>query len=480
MKHFGFLFTNKPIAKAIWVTIDIIFINLAFLLAYWLRYEVQLFRTVEPSFYVTYTVYWPVVLLFTTLLILVFRHQGLYRVRRSFSWLEEFYAILNGTATGTIITIVIVFLHSPSFYSRIIFIYASLFTVGLLSMSRLFKLALLWKLRRQGIGVKRLLIVGLGEVGRSVIRAVMAHPENGLQIIGFLDDDPVKQETNIGPFKAFGTIGKLDEVLLTEYVDEVVITLPWQYHHKILSIMVHCEYKGVRVRIVPDLFQMTMTQMRISEIAGIPMISTREVSISGLNQVVKRGLDLIAATSLLIILAPIMGLIALLIKLESAGPVLFTQTRVGKNGRLFTIYKFRSMVADAEAQQDTLENLNEANGPLFKIKRDPRITISGRWLRKFSLDELPQLYNVLRGDMSLIGPRPPLPKEVAQYQEWHKRRLEVAPGITGLGQVSGRSELTFDEVALLDIYYIENWSLVLDTKILLQTIPRVILGSGAY
>jgi exopolysaccharide biosynthesis polyprenyl glycosylphosphotransferase len=210
------------------------------------------------------------------------------------------------------------------------------------------------------------------------------------------------------------------------------------------------------------------------------MIGVKEVSISGLNQVVKRTIDVVFSLVTLILAAPLMGLIALMIKMESPGPVLFKQERVGRNGRRFMVYKFRSMVAGAEGRLAAVQHLNEADGPLFKIKEDPRLTWLGKWLRKLSLDELPQLFNVLRGEMSLIGPRPPLPNEVEQYQEWHKRRLEVAPGLTGLSQISGRSDLTFDETALLDIYYIENWSLGLDTKILLQTIPRVIFGEGAY
>jgi lipopolysaccharide/colanic/teichoic acid biosynthesis glycosyltransferase len=175
-----------------------------------------------------------------------------------------------------------------------------------------------------------------------------------------------------------------------------------------------------------------------------------------------------------------MGLVALVIKLDSPGPTLFRQERVGKGGRPFTLYKFRSMGVGAEDQKELLRNLNEADGPLFKIKEDPRVTRLGRLLRRLSLDELPQFYNVLRGDMSLIGPRPPLPEEVVQYQPWHMRRLEIAPGITGLWQVSGRSELPFDEMALLDIYYIEQWTPALDVKILLRTIPTVLFGDGAY
>lgn len=460
--------------------VDILLINVAFSLAYWVRYELQLFRAVDPAFDVDYQVYLPFAGLFTLLMILVYRQQGAYRLRRQMSWFDEFYALVSGTATGTIIMIVFIFLYRPSFYSRIIFIYAGLFTVILLSLGRLIKVFLLWQIRRRGIGTEQVLIIGAGEVGRTVMRAVVANPECGFRIIGFLDDDPLRGKTNIGRFKALGGIDNLTSILRREAIDEVIITLPWQYHRRIGSIMANCERNQVRTRIVPDLFQMTISRMQIEEIAGIPMIGIKEVTISGLNQIVKRTIDLVFSALILFLAAPLMALLALMIKLESPGPVLFEQERVGKNGRRFTVYKFRSMVEGAEEQQEALQDLNEAEGPLFKIKEDPRITRVGKWLRKLSLDELPQFYNVLRGEMSLIGPRPPLPAEVEKYDEWHKRRLEVSPGLTGLSQISGRSELTFDETALLDIYYIENWSLGLDTKILLQTIPRVIFGNGAY
>jgi exopolysaccharide biosynthesis polyprenyl glycosylphosphotransferase len=204
------------------------------------------------------------------------------------------------------------------------------------------------------------------------------------------------------------------------------------------------------------------------------------VRISAFALFFKRVVDVALATIVLVFAAPLMGLVALVIKLDSPGPTLFRQERVGKGGRPFTLYKFRSMGVGAEDQKELLRNLNEADGPLFKIKEDPRVTRLGRLLRRLSLDELPQFYNVLRGDMSLIGPRPPLPEEVVQYQPWHMRRLEIAPGITGLWQVSGRSELPFDEMALLDIYYIEQWTPALDVKILLRTIPTVLFGDGAY
>jgi exopolysaccharide biosynthesis polyprenyl glycosylphosphotransferase len=480
MKRLTSLFSNQRAAAITWVLIDIVLINIAAVLAYWVRYRLQLFRAVDPASDVPYAVYLPFVGLFTLLLILVYRQQGAYRLRRQISWFDEFYAIVNGTATGTIIMIVFIFLYRAAFYSRAIFIYAGIFVILLLGLSRLIKVSLLRFLRRRGIGSERVLIVGAGEVARAVMRAVVANPECGFNIIGFLDDNPVKGETDIGRFKALGSLANLADVLREQAIDEVIITLPWQYHRKIVSIMTHCERENIRARIVPDLFQMTISRMHVEDIAGVPMIGIKEVSISGLNQVVKRSLDLVCAGLVLVVGAPLMAFIALSIKLESPGPVLFQQERVGRNGRRFTVYKFRSMIEGAEEQQAALQSLNEAEGPLFKIKDDPRMTYVGRWLRKLSLDELPQFYNVLRGEMSLIGPRPPLPAEVKQYQEWHKRRLEVAPGITGLSQISGRSELSFDETALLDIYYIENWSLALDTKIILQTIPKVIFGNGAY
>jgi exopolysaccharide biosynthesis polyprenyl glycosylphosphotransferase len=473
-------FGNQRAAALAWVLIDVILINIAFGLAYWVRYRLQLFRAVDPAFDVPYQVYWPFAGLFTLLLILVYRQQGAYRLRRQISFFDEFYAIINGTATGTVIMIVFIFLYQAAFYSRAIFIYAGIFVVILVGLSRLIKVSLLRYLRRRGIGSERVLIVGAGEVARTVMRAVVANPECGFNIIGFLDDNPLKGETDIGRFKALGSLNNLPDILREQAIEEVIITLPWQYHRKIVSIMTLCERSGIRTRIVPDLFQMTISRMQVEDIAGVPMIGVKEVSISGLNQVVKRSIDLVFAGLVLVCGAPLMALLALMIKLESPGPVLFRQERVGRNGRCFTVYKFRSMVEGAEEQQEALQELNEADGPLFKIRDDPRMTHVGKLLRKFSLDELPQLYNVLRGEMSLIGPRPPLPAEVKQYQEWHKRRLEVAPGLTGLSQISGRSQLSFDETALLDIYYIENWSLGLDTKILLQTIPRVIFGNGAY
>jgi len=213
---------------------------------------------------------------------------------------------------------------------------------------------------------------------------------------------------------------------------------------------------------------------------GIPMLSVREVEISRFGQVMKRAIDLVVVLIGAIPALLLTAIIALAIKLESAGPVLFYQERVGQNGHLFSMIKFRSMIVNADDQKAALLAMNEASGPIFKMKDDPRLTKVGRLIRRLSLDELPQLYNIMVGNMTLVGPRPPLAEEVAQYQPWHKQRLEVKGGLTGLWQVSGRSDLTFDEQCLLDIYYIENWSLALDLRIILHSIPYVLFGRGAY
>jgi exopolysaccharide biosynthesis polyprenyl glycosylphosphotransferase len=236
----------------------------------------------------------------------------------------------------------------------------------------------------------------------------------------------------------------------------------------------------VAVRIVPDLFQLSLSQVDIDDLNGIPLIGTKQVSIKGWNLALKRGFDIMVSGLFLVLLSPLLLIIAVLVKLDSPGPAIFKQTRIGRGGRKFTVYKFRTMREGAEQEQDALQDLNEAQGALFKIKEDPRRTALGKFLRRRSLDELPQLYNVLRGEMSMVGPRPQLVGEVEQYQAWHKKRLETWPGMTGLWQVSGRSDLSFDDMVLLDIYYVENWSLLLDLRIALKTIPAFLLGTGAY
>jgi exopolysaccharide biosynthesis polyprenyl glycosylphosphotransferase len=350
----------------------------------------------------------------------------------------------------------------------------------LLGLSRLAIALVRGHLRRYGIGVQRVLLVGAGEVGRMIMRTGAARPDLGYQLVGFVDDHPAKGSKDIGPFKALGPVENLDQVVTAYHIDNVIICLPWQSNRMIHRLLRSCEQCSVRAQVVPDFFQLTKEQFHVEVLNGIPLLSMRPISIRGWNLVIKRIADLILGVILAALALPLLALIALAIRMDSPGPVLYTQTRVGRNGKPFRCYKFRSMVEGADDMRRTLAEQNDASGPLFKLRDDPRRTRVGRFLRRLSLDELPQLYNILRGEMSLIGPRPNLPHEVEQYQEWHKKRLSASPGMTGLWQVSGRSELTFDEMVLLDIYYVENWSLGLDLSILLRSIPAVLWGRGAY
>ena len=462
------------------VLADILLINVAFAISYWVRYDLQWFRTVDPVFDAPFSAYIPFAGVLTVLLLIAYKLEGVYNHRRGAPWFDEFYSVVNGTTTGIIIMVVVTFFYRPLFYSRLLFIYTGVLIVALLGFSRLVKSIVLQRLRQRGIGVVRTLIVGAGEVGRTIMRNIVAQPGLGYQVMGFVDDNPEKGHKDIGRFKGLGSIDNLPRIVQEESIDEVIITLPWMYHRKIISIITQCEREGVRAWLVPDLFQMSLSRMDVDDLGGVLMIGIKEVSITGWKLATKRAIDFTIALVGLIVLSPLMLLIALAIRLDSPGPVLFRQIRVGKAGRQFVLYKFRSMGEGAEEEQQKLADLNEIEGPIFKIRRDPRCTRVGRFLRRTSLDEIPQLYNVLRGEMSLVGPRPPLPVEVEHYEEWHKRRLEVSPGMTGLWQVRGRSELTFDEMVLLDIYYIENWSAALDTEIFLRTIPKVIFGNGAY
>lgn len=471
---------RRYLSTAVIIT-DVLLINLAFAIAYWMRYELQWFASVDEANFVPYSAFIPVSLALTALLLGIYKLNGVYDQPRGASWFDEFYRLMTGTATGIILVVfVIVFLFRPFFYSRLIFFYSGVLITIFLSASRLGKRFLRQRLRRRGLGVDRLLIVGAGEVGRTVMRHVVAQPALGYYVVGFVDDDPEKASTDIGRFKALGNTANIPRLIKEMVVDEVIITLPWMYHRKIVSIIAQCEREQVRVRIVPDMFQMTLSHLDVEDLGGIPMIGVRDITIGRAQGVVKRAMDVFIAVTGLILLLPFFALLALLIKLDSDGPAFFSQIRVGKNENLFACYKFRSMRQGAESEQEQLRTLNEADGPIFKMRDDPRITRVGRMLRRASLDELPQLFNVLMGHMSLVGPRPAPPSEVQRYQPWHKRRLEVAPGMTGLWQVSGRSELSFDEMVLLDLYYIEHWSPVLDVQIMLRTLPKVIIGEGAY
>ncbi len=459
---------------------DSVLINVAFLLAYTLRYDVQLLRPVEPIFDNPPTVYIPFAILLTGLLLITFKIDGVYQSHRLGLWLEQMYAIVRGTTLGILLMVGITFFYQPTFYSRLIFVYDSVLIVVLLGVGRLVWGFILAQLRRRGIGVVRVLIVGADEVGRTVIRTVMAQPELGYRIVGLISDQFDTNTLNIGPIPMLGGLEKIPQAISDQHIDEVVIALPWTDQQRVLEVFQTCDRLGVRARTVPDIFQLSLNRVDVEDLGGVPLLGLKSASFRGTNLLVKRLIDLIVGGLISLIALPFVLILAIAIRINSPGSIIFKQKRVGMRSKEFTIYKFRTMRAGAEEEQERLLVYNEFTGPLFKMKDDPRITRVGRFLRKTSLDELPQLFNVLKGDMSLVGPRPHIASEVAQYQDWQKQVLEAPPGMAGLSQVSGRSQLSFDEQCLLDIYYIENWSPALDIKILLRTIPKVLSGEGAY
>lgn len=462
---------------------DLVLINLGFLLAFLARYEWEWLRPV--TFYEPYGDYLSQQLLLTILLAFAFYYTGVWRRRRGESWLEEVARAATATAAGIMLMITITFFLQPTPFSRLLLFWALFFIVALIALARLARRLVLNVLYNRGIASDRVLVVGSGETARSIIRTLLARPDLGFLAIGYLDDGIGENNIGLGRIPHLGSYEDLDAVLAANGpMHSVFIAVPPEMHRDIMTMLQTCQQHDVGVRVVPDLLQLSLSRVEFTNMAGIPLLGMRDIAafgnISPTGEVLKRLLDLTMIAILAIPTLIVTGLLAIAIRLDSPGAVFYASDRVGRNGQLFQMYKFRSMIVGADQKKEELMTLNEADGPLFKIKDDPRLTNVGRFIRRLSLDELPQLYNVLLGEMSLVGPRPPLPEEVAQYKPWHMQRLAVVGGLTGLWQVSGRSDLTFDELCLLDIYYIENWSLGLDLRIMLQTIPYVVAARGAY
>jgi exopolysaccharide biosynthesis polyprenyl glycosylphosphotransferase len=459
---------------------DAMLIGAGFLLAYWLRYQLRLWPDSGEFYDAPFSAYYLALALLIGVAMTSFAQRGLYRLRRSTQWLDEVGIIIAGTTVAVSILVMIFYIFRPGITSRAMLFYAWLGIIILLSVTRLVIRWVIAARRRRGYGLARVLVVGAGHVGKMVMQQIAGRPGLGYRLVGFCDDVSWAQRASFGRFHCLGSVDGLASVVAEHQVDEVVIALPSVHHQKILQIVSLCTQRDVEFRLVPDTFDLTLGTLEVDDIAGIPLIGLRETALHGFNLWVKRAIDIVVSMAALVVAGPIMLAVAIAVKLDSPGPVFIPQERVGAGGRRFRIFKVRSMFVDAAQRLDELRTQNEAGGPTFKMRHDPRRTRVGRLIRRLSLDEVPQLWNVLVGDMSLVGPRPPIPHEVEQYDEWHKRRLEVTPGLTGLWQVSGRSDLPFDEMVMLDLYYIENWSLTLDLKIILQTFPAVLSMRGAY
>jgi exopolysaccharide biosynthesis polyprenyl glycosylphosphotransferase len=327
------------------------------------------------------------------------------------------------------------------------------------------------------------LIVGSNAEAADILRLLKADPSSGLVPTACLassEADRLGLDFVQGEVPVVGTARELLLAVETHLIDVVVIASSAFEHDVVARMIAELRVADVDVHISSGLFEVLTSRVVVTELAGVPLITVKGISLSRANVLTKRLFDLVIALVVLIVGLPVWLVIAAAIKLGSPGPILYAQTRIGRGGERFGMIKFRSMYSDAEQRLAEVVSANEAKGAMFKMKDDPRVTPVGRWLRKFSLDEFPQILNVIKGEMSLVGPRPPLPREIGAYSAQDWRRLEVVPGMTGLWQVSGRSSLSFDEMVRLDIFYIENWSVGLDITLLFRTIPAVLFARGAY
>jgi exopolysaccharide biosynthesis polyprenyl glycosylphosphotransferase len=400
--------------------------------------------------------------------------HGLYRPRARWSIRSEGLAIARATIVLGLITGTVLFAFRLPDVSR-------LFLIALFPLQWLvtlgtriaLRLAFQW-LRARGHNQRFVLVVGTGKRAQGFARKLEDHSELGLRILGFVDDEP--QPTLPSRWRHLGRLERIEELLHTEVVDEVALCLPFTQWDRMNAIAHLCEEEGKIVRVPVDVLDRAFAAGRFEDLDGTPVYSLVSGPDRAVALVVKRAVDIAVSGLALVVGSPLLLLIALAIRVRDGSPILFRQTRIGLHGRRFEMLKFRTMTVDAEQRLEELKASSEVNGAAFKMTNDPRVTGSGRLLRRSSLDELPQLWNVFRGDMSLVGPRPALPKEVASYDLWHRRRLSMKPGMTGLWQVSGRRSPEFDSWAQLDLSYIDRWSLWLDLKILARTFPAAMEG----
>lgn len=418
--------------------------------------------------------YWLALVLWAVLL----KTRGEYHFR-----LQTYPRILSGYLLNSLIFFgfftSLAFLFKMEFMSRIfISLYTGVSAAAML-LNRLVVLSVAQSLRSRGYNYRNLLLVGTGRRAQDFIELIARHKEWGYRVIGILDQAPDKVGTSIDGHKVIGVLDDLPKLLEKHVVDEVVFVVPRSWLKEIEKSILYCESVGVPATLSTDFFDLEIASGVPKEMEGLTYLTFETRRLRDPELLAKRTFDILFSGLVLVVASPVLAVVAVGIRLDSKGPVFFKQIRSGRNGRKFVLYKFRSMVPGAEEKLEELRSKNEMSGPVFKMKGDPRVTRFGRFLRKTSLDEFPQFWNVLKGDMSIVGPRPPIPAEVEKYEPWQRRRLSMKPGITCIWQVSGRNHINFEDWMKLDLQYIDRWSLWLDFKLIFQTIRVVITGYGA-
>jgi exopolysaccharide biosynthesis polyprenyl glycosylphosphotransferase len=404
---------------------------------------------------------------------------GFYRSHRTLPIGEEIWAAGKVSFGGTAILVLLIYGLRLEFVSRwFLVLFGVMNFLFLMSEKIALRLTSRW-VRARGYNFRTALLVGTGPKASQLADFLEGHPHWGFRVMGYVDDGNGGEIRLRNKWPCMGRITDMEEVLSREVIDEVIFVIEKGKLGEYEEALLVAERHGVRAHVSLDIFPHVFARPVLEELDGIPLLSFTTTPSNPGQLVAKRAIDLVLALLLFLVTLPIQLLSALAIVLTSGRHVFFRQVRCGLNGRLFTLLKFRTMEPGSEERLSEISHLNEMSGPVFKVRRDPRLTSVGRLLRRLSIDELPQLWNVIVGDMSLVGPRPPLPEEVSHYKPWQRRRLSMKPGLTCLWQVSGRSELDFDRWMALDLKYIDTWSPLLDLKILLKTVPAVLSGRGA-
>ncbi|HEV8168996.1 MAG TPA: sugar transferase [Pyrinomonadaceae bacterium] len=486
-----------PAIKIGLVVADALAAAVSFMLAFYVRERVSVFAASGGFVWSErFAPYAALLVFIIAIRLLSFRYCNLYRVRGEFSFADDSIRIFKASAIGSLLIVAAAFLYRGGFefrafsYARGVFVADFIFVLSIVGVLRFVMRSVQTFARSRQINLIPTLVVGRGPEASLCIREMRERPALGYRVIGVVETEP-GQTLNYEDVPIVGALESLPEVIRDSGANEVIIADPKVNGDALFEVMMRCgRRRGVEFRIAPSLFNCLPRKTEIDQIGVLPMIRLFREPLSSSARILKRTFDLIFATLAITLLAPLWLLIALLIKLDSRGRVFYTQERVGMDGRLFLLYKFRTMTAGADPELHreyqrafiagrAEANLGNENKPTYKLLADPRITRIGKLLRRTSLDEVPQLLNVLAGDMSLVGPRPPIPYEVEAYELWHRKRLDMKPGLTGLWQVSGRNRLPFEEMVRLDLFYIENWSLLLDLKIILRT-GFVMLGREGY
>jgi exopolysaccharide biosynthesis polyprenyl glycosylphosphotransferase len=450
------------------IIIDALMSGLAFFIGYQLRLRSE-YENILP-----FSSYWGMGLVHVISVLVVFFFYRLYHRERSLSYVDQFYSIFGAASVGTIIAIAFIsfFFKNQLDYPRLMMVYVWILTIVFTSVGRVVQSRGQRSLRARGWGEERVLIVGTGEVGRIVMQKIQRSPDLGYGVVGFVDDNPRVKAVQGVP--VLGNTDELAELIQIHNVNEVIIAMPEASHQETLKVVSKCDRGKVAIKVFPDVFQIMASAVSIGDLGGLPLLTIRDTAMRGWQLTTKRIIDVVGSAIGLVLLSPIMMLLAILIKLDSAGAVFFTQERMGLDGNRFDMLKFRSMKVDAE----------DETGPVWTTADDDRRTRLGTFIRRFSIDELPQLINVLIGEMSMVGPRPERPVFVEQFERsiprYMDRHREKA-GITGWAQINGlRGDTSIIERTKYDLWYTENWSLALDFRIMIRTLLQLFGDDNAY